>query len=83
MYFGIQWALGDKLRCPRPGEPANFPTFPRVSKAAPILSPILGLATGFTVRLTAAGHFGSFVSIATTASRKQWRRASRLLHTRF
>jgi hypothetical protein len=38
----------------------------RQSKAAAILSPILGLATGLTVWLTTAGHFGGEVTVATT-----------------
>ncbi|KAL4916121.1 Sodium:solute symporter family-domain-containing protein [Aspergillus aurantiobrunneus] len=38
----------------------------RQSKAAAILSPILGLATGLAVWLTTAGHFGGSVSVATT-----------------
>ncbi|KAL4901249.1 hypothetical protein BDW74DRAFT_182101 [Aspergillus multicolor] len=38
----------------------------RQSKAAAILSPILGLATGLAVWLTTAGHFGGEVTVATT-----------------
>ncbi|KAL3473886.1 Sodium:solute symporter family-domain-containing protein [Aspergillus californicus] len=38
----------------------------RQSKAAAILSPILGLATGLAVWLTTASHFGGAVSVATT-----------------
>ncbi|KAL4810613.1 Sodium:solute symporter family-domain-containing protein [Aspergillus unguis] len=36
------------------------------SKAAAILAPILGLATGLAVWLSTAGHFGGAVSVATT-----------------
>lgn len=38
----------------------------RQSKAAAILSPILGLATGLAVWLSTASHFGGAVSVATT-----------------
>ncbi|KAL4936219.1 hypothetical protein BDV06DRAFT_205476 [Aspergillus oleicola] len=38
----------------------------RQSKAAAILSPILGLVTGIAVWLTTARHFGGGVSVATT-----------------
>ncbi|RDW67502.1 sodium:solute symporter family protein [Aspergillus mulundensis] len=38
----------------------------RQSKAAAILSPILGLATGLAVWLTTSGHFGGEVTVATT-----------------